>query len=245
MQAISELLTHQNGYTSALTRRIAEKHGVCPYELSLDLSEFCSIVICDYNYAYNPAVKLRRYFMENNGKYVLLVDEAHNLVDRARDMFSCELSSTSFESLLYQIPETDPLFAKIKQAYSVFRIVRRYCRDNIQKDANGEECGYYYSKEPLDDINTTLGTLAAAIEKWLKIHTYDARYDAIEAFYGELRAYVATTDLYDSGFVTYLTVQGSVVTLKQICLDPSQQLDMCHAGAEAVIMFSATLTPPS
>jgi Rad3-related DNA helicase len=115
----------------------------------------------------------------------------------------------------------------------------------LQKDANGEECGYYYSKEPLDDINTTLGTLAAAIEKWLKIHTYDAMYDAIEAFYGDLRAYVATTDLYDSGFVTYLTVQGSVVTLKQICLDPSQQLDMCNAGAEAVIMFSATLTPPS
>ena len=245
MQAISELLTHQNGYTSALIRRVAEKYGVCPYELSLDLSEFCSIVICDYNYVYNPAVKLRRYFVENNGKYVLLVDEAHNLVDRARDMFSCELSSTSFESLLYQIPETDPLFAKIKQAYSVFRIVRRYCRDNLQKDANGEECGYYYSKEPLDDINTTLGTLAAAIEKWLKIHTYDAMYDAIEAFYGDLRAYVATTDLYDSGFVTYLTVQGSVVTLKQICLDPSQQLDMCNAGAEAVIMFSATLTPPS
>ena len=245
MQAISELLTHQNGYTSALICRVAEKYGVCPYELSLDLSEFCSIVICDYNYVYNPAVKLRRYFVENNGKYVLLVDEAHNLVDRARDMFSCELSSTSFESLLYQIPETDPLFAKIKQAYSVFRIVRRYCRDNLQKDANGEECGYYYSKEPLDDINTTLGTLAAAIEKWLKIHTYDAMYDAIEAFYGELRAYVATTDLYDSGFVTYLTVQGSVVTLKQICLDPSQQLDMCNAGAEAVIMFSATLTPPS
>ncbi len=245
MQAISELLTHQNGYTSALIRRIAEKHGVCPYELSLDLSEFCSIVICDYNYAYNPAVKLRRYFMENNGKYVLLVDEAHNLVDRARDMFSCELRSTSFETLLYQLPETEPLYAKLKQAYSVFRIVRRYCRDNMQKDANGEEHGYYYSKEPLDDINSSLGTLANAIEKWLKMHTYDAMYDAIEAFYGDLRAYVATSELYDGGFVTYLTVQGSVISLKQICLDPSHQLDLCNAGAEAVIMFSATLTPPS
>jgi Rad3-related DNA helicase len=140
MQAISELLTHQNGYTSALIRRVAEKYGVCPYELSLDLSEFCSIVICDYNYVYNPAVKLRRYFVENNGKYVLLVDEAHNLIDRARDMFSCELHSSSFVSLMQQIPEVEPLYNKLKQATSAFKIAKRYCRDALQKDARVTYC---------------------------------------------------------------------------------------------------------
>lgn len=245
MQAIGELLTHQNGYSSALIKRVAEKYGVCPYELSLDLSEFCSIVICDYNYVYNPAVKLRRYFVENNAKYVLLVDEAHNLTDRARDMFSCELRSTDFDLLLAQIPQSEPLHAKIRDAYSVFRIAKRYCRDTIQKDENGEAHGYYFSKEPIDDINVTLATLGSTIEKWLKIHTYDALYDAIEAFYGSLRAYNATAELYDKGFVTYLTVRGSEVTLKQLCLDPSRQLEACNECAEAVIMFSATLTPPA
>ncbi len=244
MQAISELLTHQNGYTSSLIKRVAEKYGVCPYELSLDLSEFCSIVICDYNYVYNPAVKLRRYFVENNGKYVLLVDEAHNLTDRARDMFSCEISSSAFVALMQMLPESEPLYAKLKQAASVFKIAKRYCKDSLQKDASGVECGYYYSKEPLDDINSTLAALSTDIEKWLKIHTYDATYDSIEVFYGELRAYVATADLYDKGFVTYLTLQGNEITLKQLCLDPSRQLEECNAGAEAVIMFSATLTPP-
>ena len=244
MQAISELLTHQNGYTSALIKRVAEKYGVCPYELSLDLSEFCSIVICDYNYVYNPAVKLRRYFVENNGKYVLLVDEAHNLIDRARDMFSCEISSNAFVDLMQQLPESDPLFAKLKQATSVFKIARRYCRDSVHKIENGTECGYYYSKEPLDDINSVLADLSADIEKWLKIHTYDAIYDKIEAFHGELRAYVSTTELYDKGFVTYLTLLGNEITLKQLCLDPSHQLQDCNSAAEAVIMFSATLTPP-
>ena len=244
MQAISELLTNQFGYTSALIKRTAEKYGVCPYELSLDLSEFCSIVICDYNYVYNPAVKLRRYFVENNGKYVLLVDEAHNLTDRARDMFSCELRSSSLMSLLAQLPMSEPLYDKISQAAQAFKLARRYCRDTMHKDANGDECGYYFAKNPTDDINDILAKLAAAIEKWLKMHTYDAIYDAIEAFYGDLRAYVATTELYDSGFVTYLTVQGSEITLKQLCLDPSNQLDACNASAQAVIMFSATLTPP-
>ena len=245
MQAIGELLTHQNGYSSALIKRVAEKYGVCPYELSLDLSEFCSIVICDYNYVFNPAVKLRRYFVENNAKYVLLVDEAHNLTDRARDMFSCELRSTDFDLLLAQIPQSEPLHAKIRDAYSVFRIAKRYCRDTIQKDENGEAHGYYFSKESIDDINVTLATLESTIEKWLKIHTYDALYDAIEAVYGSLRAYNATAELYDKGFVTYLTVRGSEVTLKQLCLDPSRQLEACNERAEAVIMFSATLTPPA
>lgn len=245
MQAITELLTHQNGYTSTLIKRIAEKHGVCPYELSLDLSEFCSIIICDYNYVYNPAVKLRRYFVENNGKYVLLVDEAHNLTDRARDMFSCELRYSDFARLLEQLPGSEPLYGKLKQSVSVFRIAKHYCRDTLHKDENGEECGYFFSKEPLDDINATLATLSASVEKWLKMHTYDALYDAIEAFYTELRAYVATAELYDKGFVTYLTVQGSEISLKQLCLDPSSLLEDCNAGAEAVIMFSATLTPPT
>ena len=244
MLAISELLTHQNGYTSALIKRSAEKYGVCPYELSLDLSEFCSIVICDYNYVYNPAVKLRRYFVENNGKYVLLVDEAHNLVDRARDMFSCELHNSSFDQVLHILPEGEPLHGKIKKATTVFAIAKRYCRDTMQKNAEGADCGYYYSKEALDDLNSVLADLSNTVEKWLKTHTYDALYDAIEAFYGELRSYVATAELYDKGFVTYLTVLGNEITLKQLCLDPSHQLEDCNAGAEAAIMFSATLTPP-
>ena len=245
MQAISELLTQQFGYTSSQIKRAAEKYGVCPYELSLDLSEFCSIIICDYNYVYHPAVKLRRYFTENNGKYVLLVDEAHNLTDRARDMFSCSLQSTQLVALMHQIPESEPLYTKLRQALSAFKLAKRYCRDTLQKNESGEAYGYYYSKEPLDDVNNALQTLSSAIEKWLKIHTYDALYDAIELFYGELRAYVATTELYDGGFVTFLTVQGNEVALNLLCLDPSRQLEQCNAGAEAVIMFSATLTPPA
>ncbi|MBQ2806848.1 MAG: ATP-dependent DNA helicase [Clostridia bacterium] len=245
MQAISELLTFQNGYTSALIRRVAEKYGVCPYELSLDLSEFCSIIICDYNYVYHPAVKLRRYFVENNGKYVLLVDEAHNLTDRARDMFSCELWSTGFASLLQMLPESEPLQKKIKESMRVFKTVRSYCRDTMQKSSDGIECGYYFSREPLDDVNEVLSSLSSSVEKWLKNHSYDALYDCIETFYTSLRAYVATAELYDSGFVTYLTVQGEEVCLKQLCLDPSSQLEQGNEKAEAVIMFSATLTPPS
>ena len=245
MKAIRELLTHHNGYTPVLIKQTAEKYGVCPYELSLDLSEFCSIVICDYNYVYNPAVKLRRYFVENNGKYVLLVDEAHNLTDRARDMFSCELNNASFASILEFLPESEPLRGKILACAEIFKLLNRYCKDTLQKDQDGTLHGYYFSRQPLDQVNEKLSDLAQDVEKWLKNHIYDTVYDSVEAFFGELRTYVANSQLYDSGFVTYVTRNGDKITVRQMCLDPSRQLEECNDKAQAVIMFSATLTPPS
>ena len=245
MQAVQALLTCQNGYTPTLIRRAAEKYGVCPYELSLDLSEFCNIVICDYNYVYNPAVKLRGYFEENNGKYVLLIDEAHNLTDRARDMYSASLRSEEIAMLAEMLPEHDPLLKKLYACLGVLKKVNRYCNDTLFKDENGIERGYYFSKQPLDDVDEVLSDFEIAVEKWLKTHTYDALYDSVEAFYTNLRAYVTTSRIYDSGFVSYLTVQDGALTLNLLCLDPSTQLEECNARAEAVIMFSATLTPPS
>lgn len=245
MQAVQELLTCQNGYTPTLIRRTAEKYGVCPYELSLDLSEFCNIIICDYNYVYNPAVKLRRYFEENNWKYVLLVDEAHNLTDRARDMYSASLQSNDLAAVAEILPEHDPLRKKLYVCMGVLKKINRYCNDTLFKDQEGVERGYYFSKQPLEEVDESLSDLEIAVGKWLKTHSYDALFDSVEAFYATLRAYVTAARVYDSGFVTYLTVQDGALTLNLLCLDPSTQLEECNARAEAVIMFSATLTPPS
>ena len=90
--------------------KAAKEFSVCPYELSLDLSELCDIIICDYNYAFDPAVYLRRYFAEgvNAGKSVFLIDEAHNLPDRVRDMYSCRISRKDFETLYAATGKTEP-----------------------------------------------------------------------------------------------------------------------------------------
>lgn len=245
MQAISELLTCQSGFTPSLIRRTADKYGICPYELSLDLSEFCNIIICDYNYVYSPAVKLRRYFEENNGKYVLLVDEAHNLTDRARDMYSASLRADDLSGLAEMLPEHDSLRKKLYVILGVLSKVKNYCRDSLHVESDGVERGYYFSKQPLDEVDEALSDLEISVAKWLKTHSYDALYDQIEAFHTTLRAYVTAARVYDSGFVTYLTVQDGALTLNLLCLDPSTQLEACNAKAEAVIMFSATLTPPS
>ena len=70
---------------------LAREHELCPFELSLDISETADVVICDYNYVFDPKVRLRRFF-DGKSRAGLLVDEAHNLADRARDMLSAELS---------------------------------------------------------------------------------------------------------------------------------------------------------
>ncbi len=91
-------------FTGLDIRRAAEEGRVCPYELALDLSERCEVVICDYNYVFSPAVSLRRYFSDGipgseGHRYVFLVDEAHNLPDRARDMYSGYLTLSRVTAL--------------------------------------------------------------------------------------------------------------------------------------------------
>ena len=69
----------------------AKKYKVCPFELSLDVSYWVDAIICDYNYVFDPHVRLQRYFADGErGEYIFLVDEAHNLVERAREMYSAK-----------------------------------------------------------------------------------------------------------------------------------------------------------
>ena len=83
-------------------RNLALEYELCPYELSLDMSEQADVIICDYNYAFDPRVHLKRYF-DQKSKVGLLIDEAHNLPDRARDMLSVELSAAKIEEIRREI----------------------------------------------------------------------------------------------------------------------------------------------
>lgn len=89
--AIREALGREEITRSSL-EAVAQQNQVCPFELSLDVSLWADAIICDYNYVFDPQVYLRRFFAEEPGEFGFLVDEAHNLGDRARDMFSADLA---------------------------------------------------------------------------------------------------------------------------------------------------------
>ena len=90
--AVFELLQNSDMFTREEILAQAEKHQVCPFEMSLDVATWVDAIVCDYNYVYDPRVYLKRFFQEGiKGEYIFLVDEAHNLVERSREMYSAVL----------------------------------------------------------------------------------------------------------------------------------------------------------
>lgn len=257
--AILDILSRQNGYNLSILKEISIKHSVCPYELSLDLSELCDVVICDYNYLFSPTVYMRRYFSDGGerGKYVFLIDEAHNLGARARDMYSSEQSRNRvsecldilgayLESHIGEYEEREKLLKlrEIFEAYSSELIrLRRLCKDNLVKVADGSEQGFYLSRSPTEKFNLSVEAFVAGCESWLKANRDHPLYPAVSSVCSEARQHLLVLEYYDNRFLTYVAVSGGDIKIRIYCLDPSDVLDRCMRRGVASVLFSATLTP--
>ncbi len=245
--AVCELLSHQNGYSRRTVEEIAARHSICPYEFQLELSEFCDIIICDYNYVFDPQAYLRRYFApeENSGgKNVLLVDEAHNLGDRARAMYSAELSASSVASLWRSLPDGEPLKETVEKLSVTLCNLRRLCRDSLQKDENGVEHGYYLNHGPLTGLSELVTATQKRAEQWLRTHQGDSNEIAVDTFSAALKRFEVISEYFDRSFLTFVELCGDERTVRLICLDPSRVLDARMNAAHAAVLFSATLNPP-
>ena len=245
--AIFELLGKQNGYPRASMIETARAHRVCPHELSLDLSEFCDVIICDYNYVFDPAVYLRRYFDTDGerGEYVFLVDEAHNLADRMRDTYSARLCAASFEEIYARVdPAADPVLEEtLGGAVIALRRLGRLCTENRQKHEDGTESGYYLNRAPLERLNETLLTVRGKLESFVKGLPEHPLAEPLTALCNEIKQFLFLTECYDGRFITYAELVHGRVTAEIVCLDPSGVTDAAMNRAKAVILFSATMAP--
>ena len=244
--AIRELLEGHNGYPRSLICSVAEKHGVCPYELSLDLSEFCDIVICDYNYAFDPCVYFRRYFSDTGmrGNYTFLIDEAHNLADRARDMYSAELRLSDIAKLRQVVmPLSDELLNSVDGFSAAVCRLKKLCRGELTKDAEGNDMGFFMSHSPLGGFDKDLAELRRVFDGWIRKNKDHPILPEIERYYSVLRKYTAVNEYFDKGFLCYVEIFGGDITVKTYCLDPSPVMNILLRRAKASVFFSATLTP--
>ncbi len=248
--AVSELLSKYNGFTPSLIFEAAAKYSICPYELSLDLSQKCDVIICDYNYVYDPRVYLRRYFDVNTDdtsppqKYVFLIDEAHNLLDRAREMYSSALCRSSFEKLFSVIPrEEKTLNESLINVIKGFHKLRWLCSDNIFTDEHGIEHGFYISREPLMALNEALEAFSKTSSLWLSKNQSSHLHQSVNTLNKLVRDYETIMLYYDDAFRTYVTIDGGDTEVRLFCLDPSRILNICHNRSISTILFSATLTP--
>ena len=246
--AIAELLERQNGYYADVITEVAVKHGICPYELSLDLSELCDIIICDYNYLFDPIVYLRRYFEHPGafGQYVFLIDEAHNLADRARDMYSVVFSNRHVETFAEQIGgEEAELISAIAPMGGEFSELRSLCRDTLHTDGAGNEIGYYISRNRVERFCEAMVLLGERLSTWLHANRDHGLYDTVKEFYVAVRKYICILDYYDDKFMTYVEACGEEISIRLDCIDPSDIVDGCLGKGRASVLFSATLTPIS
>lgn len=246
-KALEEMLASSHGYTTKYILQVAKKYRVCPYELSLDLSELCDIIICDYNYVFDPAVFFRRYFNHEalmSKKYIFLVDEAHNLVDRARYMYSASIDGRDFEGLYSKTNPVDAELQKmLERVILSIRSMRKLCKENLVRSSDGKEHGFYVNNNELSDLVAFLDEFKGRCAAWLKANTAHELYRETDAVYQSVKKYLCISEYFDSRFYNCIYVNGDSTEIKIFCLDPSYILDKIQNRAVATIMFSATLTP--
>ncbi len=247
--AIEELLSEGYGYPTARVVEVAKKYGICPYELSLDLSERCDMIICDYNYAFDPMVYFRRYFSRKPAegeeeRYVFLIDEAHNLADRAREMYSASIRRSELERFASLLVEEEKLSLALTPVVIHMSRLKALCRDGLTKDEKGHEQGFYLGREPLSEFERELDTLRKKCEEWLRENRGHILSGEVHRLVSSVKRYLAVSEHFDRGFRCYVELYGGDTTVKTYCLDPSSIMNALLHRAHAAILFSATLTPP-
>ncbi len=223
--------------TRTAIEEVARRHTVCPFELSLDLSLWADAIICDYNYVFDPKAYLRRYFLDTRGKYLFLVDEAHNLVERARDMYSAELKRSEFRRLKRTLGGDHPHLAKaLADIDSCLRGVAERC----EQEGDGEN---WLDREKPEDLPYLLERFNAIAEPLLA-RSRAAPYggDLLDCYF-TAAGFLRVAELFDERYVTCAELSGRDLSLRLYCIDPSAQIRAALKRGRSAAFFSATLTP--
>lgn len=231
---VREVFEAYNIITRDIVEKYANIHKVCPFELSLDLSLCMDCIICDYNYVFDPRASLKRFFDERENNYMLLVDEAHNLVDRAREMFSAELYKKPFLTIKRAMKSKAPSISKTAGKINTFMLA-------LKKKSMGKSL--CLEENELEGLYPLLGELLKLTDEWLSGNRNSEEYGAVLELYFDMLSFQRIGELYDQGYTAYIEHQRNDVMLKLFCLDPSKLLKRITDRVGASVFFSATLTP--
>ena len=217
--AVFEMLNAADAFDRDVILQQAEKWRVCPFEMSLDVSLWCDAVICDYNYIFDPRAKLKRFFAEGRGEYLFLVDEAHNLVDRGREMFSATLYKEDFLEGKRAVEEHSRKLTRALERCNAWLLDLK--RESTELKVH-EDVGIF----PVYLMN-----LCGQIEEVLEL-------------YFSARSFLEVCDRLDDSYVIYseLCADGRFM-LKLYCVDISGNLQECINKGRSTVFFSATLLP--
>lgn len=234
-QAIEEIF-EQDAFTRPVIEEFAKKHQVCPFEFSLDLALWADCVVCDYNYLFDPKVYLKRFFMDTSGDYTFLIDEAHNLVDRAREMYSAEIVKQPILDLKREVKGFLPKLAQSLDGLNDFLIQAR-------KICDAENGKNFTQKMLPEEIIPLLRNFTKEADAWLSRNPQAPLSTPLKEIYFQANNFLRIIEFYDDKYITYGEKWGSDVKLKLFCLDPSKLVENALQRGKVAIFFSATFSP--
>ena len=233
--ALKDILSAKTTFDFETIRSYAEKYRVCPLEFELDLATYSDLIICDYNYIFDPNVYLRRFFDENPQRFVFLIDEAHNLLERARDMYSISLRKSSFMEI------SAILYKKLdKKIINKLDIIIQYFDTLANTYLKTDK---YYSKDHLNKIDDYLKNLSDSLEVYLIKRQDEKDYDKVLDLYFLIYRYLRISDEFRTGFYNVISKDKADLIFEIICIDPSSVLKNKYDYSISTIFFSATLSP--
>ena len=213
--------------------QLAYENQICPFELELDLSLFMDVIICDYNYVFDPISYMKRYFDEDTSSFLVLVDEAHNLVDRSRDMYSASLSYKQFLEARKSVCHSK--LHKLKLAMSkMSKMFKEYLVN--PKDGN------YILDEFYDYTYKTISSFITTMQDINKNENKEMSKELLE-FYLEVNRFSKILEFYNDHFICYYEISKDELILHVSCLDASSFLHSSLRRLRGSVLFSATLSP--
>lgn len=239
-KAIYDCITNEVNVTRETLLEYADKHMVCPFELGLDVSLFVDGIICDYNYVFDPRVKLKRYFAEGaKGEFLFLVDEAHNLVERASSMYSAAIYKEDFLKLRKLLL---PYNAKLG------RLLGSCNREMLQFKKECDNDKGYIMIPDLDSLYGKLLRLHAQMEAFMEeskeIPALKPHRDEILDFYFQINQFLNIYELLDESYEIYgEQLSSTSFMIKLYCIHPAKNLTDCIEKGNATVFFSATMLP--
>ncbi|MFC1887421.1 ATP-dependent DNA helicase [Candidatus Cloacimonadota bacterium] len=226
-------------FTREQIEELASKYRICPFEFSLDLSLWADCIIGDYNYVFDPRTKLKRFFGEDQNtaynNFTLLADEAHNLVDRSREMFSATLQKDDILKTRRSIKSQLPMIYKTLSKINSWFLKAR--KEHLKETPN------FNGNDLAESLIPILSKFLNMTEKWLSHNIWTGfRSDLLEIYFNVHR-FLRIMELYDDNYTTCLKQEKNNVEIKLFCINPARQLNNALKAVTSAVFFSATLTP--
>lgn len=232
-EAVFDMITHTDDMSRPSLEIHAKAHNVCPFEMALDVSLWSDAIICDYNYAFDPNAHLKRFFSEGNkGGYLFLIDEAHNLVERGREMYSAVLYKEDVLEMKRLVKTENPKLAgQLEEC-------------NKQLLALKKECETYQILEGVSHIALKLMNIMSVLEEYLEEVQSEEKREQVLDFYFQIRDFLNIHDILDENYVIYTELErDGRFKLKLFCVNPSVNLQTYLEQGNSTVFFSATLLP--